>query len=291
MDNLIELFCVVDDFCKDFMPEFEYYLLQATSKARRTSCKMSMSEIMTIVIHFHQSHYRDFKAYYFNVLRKSLKPYFPNMLSYTRFVEVKQTALLPLIFFIHYQSKSTTGIYFVDSTTISVCHVKRANSNKVFRGLAKKSKSTMGWYFGFKLHILINDRGELMAFKITESTTDDRKAVPELAKGLIGKLVGDKGYISKPLFDDLFAKGLQLITKIKKNMKNKLMPIIDKYLLRKRVVVESVIDQLKNVSQIEHSRHRSVPNFMLNIIGGLAAYALQPKKPSLNISQITVYNP
>ena len=118
-----------------------------------------------------------------------------------------------------------------------------------------------------------------------------KKVVPEMAKGLIGKLVGDKGYISKSLFDNLFAKGLQIITKIKKNMKNKLMPIFDKYLLRKRVVVESVIDQLKNVSQIEHSRHRSVPNFMLNIIGGLAAYALQPKKPSLNISQISVCNP
>lgn len=149
----------------------------------------------------------------------------------------------------------------------------------------------MGWYFGFKLHILINDKGELMAYKITESTTDDRKVVPELSKGLFGKLVGDKGYISQKLFDELFEKGLQLVTKIKKNMNNKLMPIFDKFLLRKRVVVESVIDQLKNISQIQHSRHRSIPNFMLNIIAGLAAYSLQNKKPSMNISQGIMVKP
>lgn len=291
MDKLIELFCIVDDFCKEFMPEFERHLLYSSSKVRRTSCSMSMSEVMTIVIHFHQSRYRDFKAYYFNILSKNLKPFFPNILSYSRFVEVKKSALMPLIFFIHCQSKTMTGIYFVDSTTINVCHVKRASSNKVFKGLANKSKSTMGWYFGFKLHILINDKGELMAYKITESTTDDRKVVPELSKGLFGKLVGDKGYISQKLFDELFEKGLQLVTKIKKNMNNKLMPIFDKFLLRKRVVVESVIDQLKNISQIQHSRHRSIPNFMLNIIAGLAAYSLQNKKPSMNISQGIMVKP
>lgn len=282
MYKLIELFCVVDDFCNAFMPEYESYLLEAQEKIRDKKLKMSMSEIMTIIIYFHQSHYRDFKTYYQRYLQGYLKPYFPKLLSYNRFVEVMKTAILPLIFFIHFQAKTKTGIYFVDSTTLEVCHIKRASSNRVFKGLAKKSKSTMGWYFGFKLHIIINDKGELMAFKITQATTDDRAVVPDLAKDLLGKLIGDKGYISKKLFDKLFEKGLQLITKIKKNMKNQLMPLINKILLRKRVVVESVIDQLKNVSQIEHTRHRSVFNFLVNILAALAAYSLQPKKPSLN---------
>jgi hypothetical protein len=191
--------------------------------------------------------------------------------------------LIPMCAFIQAQSKTQAGIYFVDATTIDVCHVKRASSNRVFKGIAKKGKSSMGWFFGFKLHLVINDKGEIMAFKLTQATTDDREPVQSLTKDLIGKLVGDRGYISQKLFDALFEKGLQLITKIKKNMKNKLMPLFDKLLLRKRAVIESVNDQLKNISQIEHSRHRSINNFIVNLLSGIAAYALQPKKPSLNL--------
>lgn len=285
MDKLIELFCAVDDFCNFFMPRFEDELLAQLGKRQKRKSNMSTSEVMTIVIHFHQSHFRNFKAYYQTLLQKNLKLYFPKLVSYNRMVEIMQNVILPLIFFIHYQSKTSTGIYFIDSTTLSVCHHKRANSNKVFKGLAKKSKSTMGWYFGFKLHLIINDMGEIMAFKITSSTTDDRVPVRLMAEGLIGKICGDKGYISKPLFDDLFEKGLKLITKIKKNMKNQLMVLEDKLLLRKRALVETVNDQLKNISQIEHSRHRCINNFCINLIAGLAAYAIKPKKPSLNLNQ------
>ena len=120
-----------------------------------------------------------------------------------------------------------------------------------------------------------------MAFKLTKGNIDNREPAPNLVKELMGKLVGDKGYLSQALFDELFKQGLQLITKIKKNMKNKLMLLIDKILLRKRAVIESVNDQLKNISQIEHTRHRSIWNFMANILGALCAYALQPKKPSI----------
>ena len=141
----------------------------------------------------------------------------------------------------------------------------------------------MGWFFGFKLHILINDKGELMAFKITQADVDDRQSVDFLSQGLIGKMIGDKGYISKKIFEKLYRRGLKLITQILKNMKNKLMLLTDKLLLRKRAVVESVIDPLKNISQIEHSRHRSPMNFLVNLLAGLAAYCLQPKKPSLNL--------
>lgn len=173
--------------------------------------------------------------------------------------------LLPLCFFIHVQNKTQTGIYFVDSTTIDVCHVKRASSNRVFKNIAKKSKSSMGWFFGFKLHIVINDQGEIMAFKITSSITDDRVPVDQMTQGLTGKIFGDRGYISQELFDKLYQRGLKLVTRIKKNMKNKLMPLIDKLLLRKRAIIESVNDQLKNISQIEHSRHRSINNFMVTL--------------------------
>ena len=281
--SLIALFCVVDDFCQSFLPEWQKTLLEHQGKQRHRACGLSMSEIMTIMIYFHQSHYRDFKAYYLHEIREHLHGYFPTLVSYNRFVELMPSILLPLCFFIASQRKTATGIYFIDSTVIKACHHKRSAQNRVFKGLAKKSRSTMGWFYGFKLHIVVNDLGDLIAFKLSKATTDDRSVVAEMTAGLTGKLIGDKGYISQKLFDELYEKGLQLLTKLRKNMRNKLMPIIDKILLRKRGIVESVFDQLKNISQIEHSRHRSVNNFMVNILAGLAAYCLQPKKPSLDI--------
>jgi hypothetical protein len=226
----------------------------------------------------------------------TLRTAFPQLVSYNRFVELMPSVLLPLCFFVHCYQKTETGIYFVDATTIEVCHVKRANSNKVFKAIAKKGKSSMGWFFGFKLHIVINDKGELIAFKMTPANTDDRVPVDEMTQGLEGKLFGDKGYISQTLFNTLYQRSLLLVTKIKKNMKNKLMPLIDKLLLRKRAIVETVFDQLKNISQIEHSRHRSINNFMVipafagMTVGGLAAYILQPKKPSLNLKPVLLIN-
>ena len=118
------------------------------------------------------------------------------------------------------------------------------------------------------------------------ATTDDRVPVEDLTHGLIGKLVGDKGYIKKALSEVLFERGLQLITRVKKKMKNGLISLIDKALLRKRAIIESVNDQLKNISQIEHTRHRSIWNFMTNLLCGLIAYCFQPKKPSLRTKRI-----
>ena len=283
MDTLTELFCHVDDFCQDFMPKFEKQLLETGAKKRNRQGRMTTSEIMTIMLYFHQLRFRDFKTYYQQYVQVHLRSQFPQLVSYSRIVELMPSVLLPLCFFIHSQPKTHTGIYFIDATTLDVCHVKRASSHKVFKGVANKGKSSMGWFFGFKLHLVINDKGEMMAFKITKANTGDRKPVEFLTQGLLGKLIGDKGYISQALFDSLYQRGLQLLTKIKKNMKNKLLPLPDKLLLRKRALIESVNDQLKNISQIEHSRHRSVWNFMGNLLAGLAAYCLQPKKPSLNL--------
>jgi transposase len=183
-----------------------------------------------------------------------------------------------------------TGISFIDSTRIIVCHNKRIHSHKVFNKLAKRGKTSVGWFYGFKLHLIVNDRGELLAVKLTAGNVDDREPVPEMTREIFGKLFGDKGYISQKLFDLLFEQGVQLITRIKKNMKNKLMPLMDKILLRKRSIIETINDQLKNMSQIEHTRHRSIAGFMLNLLGGLIAYTYHEKKPSLNINLTNVDN-
>jgi hypothetical protein len=282
-DNLIVLFCIVDEFCNEFYPEWEKILISQGMKKRRRTSKIAPSEIITIFIYFHVLRFRDFKTYYTCYVIPHLKKYFPFLPSYSHMVNLLKSILVPMCVFVQSLAGEDTGIYFIDSTILKTCHIKREKQHRVFRGIAKKAKSTIGWFFGFKLHLVINDKGEIMAFKLTAGNVDDRKPVPDLAKYLVGKLFGDKGYISQKLFENLFQQGLQLITRIKGNMKNKLMPLIDKLLLRKRSLIETVNDQLKNISQIEHTRHRSIWNFMVNILGALAAYSLQPKKPSLNL--------
>ena len=136
-------------------------------------------------------------------------------------------------------------------------------------------------FYGFKLHLVINHQGELLGVQLTPGNCDDRQPVPHLTKGLCGKIFGDKGYISKKLFQQLFDRGLQLITTLRRNMKPKLLSLWDKLMLRKRSLIETVNDQLKNISQIEHTRHRSPTGFVVNLLAGLIAYTHQPKKPAI----------
>ncbi len=283
MNSLVELFVSVDDFCITFLPKYQQRLLSSGVIRRQRARSLSISEVMTILIHFHQSHYRNFKAYYCEYVLVHLRKEFPGLVSYSRFVEFMPSALLPLCAYLRLVCLGDcTGISFIDSTSLDVCLNQRIASHKVFAGLAQRGKTSTGWFFGFKLHLVFNDRGEILNVTLTPGNVDDRKPVPELVKRLFGKLFGDKGYLSQPLFEELYRTfGIQLITKIKSNMKNRLMPFADKLLLRKRAIVETIIDQLKNISQIEHSRHRSVTNFLVNVLCGLIAYAHQPVKPSI----------
>jgi hypothetical protein len=281
--SILELFCDVDDFCLWFTGcNLQGQLGQAAAK-RGPRPSLVLSEIMTIIIHFHQSHYRDFKAYYTEHVMVHLRSEFPKLVSYHRFVELMPTALLPLCVYLHTRLVACRGLAFIDSTPLPVCHNKRIPRHKVFAGLAARGKTSMGWFYGFKLHLIVDDQGNLLAFYLTPGNVDDRKPVPHMAKKLWGKLFGDKGYISQPLFEQLFSQGVQLITPIRKNMKNRLLPLMDKLLLRKRAIIETINDQLKNISQIAHTRHRSPTNFLVNLIAGLIAYTHQPKKPSLNL--------
>lgn len=283
--SLDDLFCDVDDFCRLFLPDWHRQQLQYGERKRLRGCRLAVSEIMTILIHFHQSQYRNVKAYYLLHLCRHLADAFPNRLSYNRFVAVIPTVLMPLCVYLHTRKGQATGIAFIDATSLVVCHNRRIYSHKVFKQVARRGKTSVGWFYGFKLHLVVNDCGELLAFQITPGNMDDRKPVPQLVKGLTGKLFGDRGYISQKLFETLLEQNLQLITKLRKTMRNKLLPLSDKLLLRKRALIETINDQLKNISQIEHTRHRSVINSMVNLLAGLVAYTHQPKKPSLNLSQ------
>jgi hypothetical protein len=205
---------------------------------------------------------------------------FPKTVAYNRFVELQQKALMPMAAFLQFCCLGKcTGVFFIDSTPIRVCHIKREFQNKTFKCLATKGQCSMGWFFGFKLHIVINDKGEILDFLFTQANVDDRESLKNknFHDKIFEKLFGDKGYISKTLFDELFIDGIHLITRLRKNMKNPLMLLQDKILLRKRVLVESVNDELKNICQIEHTRHRSFENFFLNLLSGLIAYSFLSK--------------
>jgi hypothetical protein len=277
------LYSDADDFCRVFEPAWEQQQIEAGIKHRVRPSALTLSEVMAIIIAFHQSRFRDFKHFYIDFVSRYHRDAFPNLVSYSRFVELMPSALVPLCAFLHTRCGRVTGIAYIDSTRLVVCHLKRAHAHRVFRQRAKWGKTSVGWFYGFKLHLVINDEGELLAFKLTAGNVDDRVPVPVLTQGLFGKLFGDKGYISQKLFDELYEKGVELITRLRKKMKNKLMRLADKLLLRKRALIESVNDQLKNISQIEHTRHRSPANFLVNLVAGLIAYTYQPKKPSLNL--------
>lgn len=280
--SLLELFCHVDDFWKRFQPHWEQEMLGCGAVQRLRDGKLSESEVMTIMLH-HQSHYRHFKAYYTEYVQLRLRSEFPTLVSYGRFVQLMPSVLVPLCAYLVRCYGNCTGTSFIDSTPIAVCHNRRIHSHRVFEGIAKRGKNSVGWFFGFKLHLVINDLGELLSCRLTPGKVDDQRPVSALVQRVFVQLFGDRGYISQALFAELFERGIQLVTKLKTKMKNRLMLLIDKLLLRKRAIVESVNDQLKNISQIEHTRHRSLANFMVNLVSGLIAYCHQPKKPSLRL--------
>lgn len=282
MNELTELYCAIDDFWKSFKKEWDKHLVCRTWP-HGPDPELSTPEMMTIVILFHQSHFRNFKHFYCDYVCKFLRKEFPKLISYSRFVYLMKSLFIPLFAFLLHSRGTITGISFVDSTKIQVCHNKRIQRNKVFSGWAKRGKTTAGWFYGLKLHLIINELGEILAFQLTPGNRSDISVLEKLSKGVFGRLFGDKGYVSMEMAKKLFHQGLQLFTALRSNMKNKLMSLEDKILLRKRVLVETVNDQLKNISQLEHTRHRSVWNFFINIFSAIAAYIRQPKKPHLNL--------
>ena len=284
--KLVDIFFYADEFCKDFNKTLVGVQLSSdnSKKSRNKPCKLSDSEIITILIAFHLGGYRNLKHFYTQYVQVHLTNEFPKTVSYNRFVGLRQKALLPMVIFLKMMRLgSCTGISIVDATTLRVCNNKRIFNHKIFDGIAQRGKSTMGYFFGFKLHLVINDKGEILNFVITPGNVDDREPLKnsDFLKEIFGKLFADKGYIGQKLFEQLFIDGIQLITGLKRNMKNCLMSMNDKILLRKRSVIETINDELKNICQIEHSRHRSFGNFLTNLISGLLAYSFLPKKPSI----------
>jgi Transposase DDE domain len=284
MSSLEVLFCDIDDFCQVFEPYWQGLLLSDGGKRRNRSRSLSLSEIMTILVSFHQQSYRNFKHFYEKHVRCFWRAEFPGLPSYQRFIDWLPSSLMPLCVYLKHCFGDCSGISFVDATCLKVCHNRRIRQHRVFAGLAARGKTSVDWFYGFKLHLVVSETGELLNFTVTPGNVDDRKPIPDLLSGLCGKVFADRGYVSKDLALKLFQTwGIECFAKPRRNMQNRLMRLTDKLLARKRSIIETIIDQLKNISQIEHSRHRSPVNFMVNLICGLIAYCHQPKKPALHL--------
>lgn len=273
--DITELFCMLDDFMK----VYEEVIKTPLRKATRIP-GLALSEMMTIILLFHQSPCKNFKYFYLSYLQL-YKGEFPGLLSYSRFIYLMPRTFMPFNVLMSVLFGQKTGTYFIDSTGLKVCCSKRTHSHKVFKGLATLGKTTKGWLMGFKLHGVINQKGEFMKLAVTQGHVHDLTPLGFLSKGLVGKLFGDKAYLSQEVFESLYAKGIKLITGLRKNMSNKLMLLHEKYLLRARNIIETVFDYLKNKFQLEHTRHRSPQNAFVHIISTVVAYSLKKSKPAI----------
>ena len=196
-DKVTEIFCMADDFCKFFDAMVAKYTLKPTGKRKyHRDSTMSKAEVMLIMILFHDSGYRCFKHFYLEKVCKHLRNLFPKVVSYNRIVELEREVVIPLALFIKkVLLGKCTGISFVDSTPLRVCKNQRIHIHKVFKGIAQRGKCSMGWFFGFKLHLICNEKGELLNFMITPGDIDDRKPLEEILADV--PLVADQPAIYK----------------------------------------------------------------------------------------------
>jgi hypothetical protein len=279
--DITALYCCLDDFCKVFADWAAHRLIPPEQTRQRTG-KLSRSEMLFIVVLFHLSPFKHFKAFYLYGIGHQHRACFGALPHYDRFVSLMPRLVVPLMVLLHSLSGAATGVYFADSTKLAVCHNRRIDRHRVFNGLAARGKTSMGWFHGLKLHFVINHKGQVMALKITPGNPADSTVLDEITRHLAGKLYADKGYIGRELFHKLWQRGLHLITGIRRNMRNHLMPLADKLMLRKRFLIETVLDVLKSEMGLEHSRHRSVINVMVHVRSCLVAYAFRPSKPSIS---------
>lgn len=269
---IITVYYLVDNFCKIYEEWIEHRLL-STNQQRHRIGKLSLAELMTIVIYFYLSPCKDFKNYYLYYLPHKYKGYF-NLPCYSRIVQLWPRLILPLSIMLQLLRGEDTGIYFIDSTKLSICHAKRTSSNRVFGKIAKVGMSSYGWFMGFKLHLIINHKAEIIAVKITKANRADLSVLESITQKITGKVFGDKAYICKELWFKLYSRNLRMITNIRKDMKNYLLELEDKTMLRKRSLIESVFNILKNRMNLEHTRHRSPVNFLVHILACVTSYAI-----------------
>ena len=280
LDRLVEIFCEVDDFCKLFQGAFASHLIGKGPGPRGPHPGLAEAEIITLLLVLHSSGFKYLKNFYNSPMGDVLRRYFPGMPCYERFIVLQRRAFLPLVAFLFSKLGKKTGIYYIDSTALPVCHNRRIGQHKTFTELAARGKTSMGWFFGFKLHLVFNDLHEIVALKLTPGNVSDTTPVPALTKDLVGKLFGDKGYLGKKVAEQLLRRGLTLFTRVRKNMKALPISMSDKMLLNGRNMAETIIGSIKGRSSLNLPKHRLPSNAFLHIMAAVVAYQLDPIKPN-----------
>lgn len=291
--QITEIFCLVDDFCLQIdnfiTKDVDSNNFLDFQPVDYSKFSIHPSEIITLLICFQHSGFRNFKSFYLDFAMPYLSTYFPTLPSYNRFVELQSMSIFHNFFFTKLCCMGQCdGISFIDSFKLAVCHNKRIHQNKVFADTAKRGHTSMGFFYGFKGHIVVNSKCEIIDFQLTTGNIadNDENILLKLCKHIFGKVYGDKGYIlNSEKFENFFNNGIQFISKIRSNMKNRLMNLNDKFMLNRRGIIETVIDQLKNICQIEHTRHRSPINFFNNFLSAIAAYSFKTEKPRLRTNK------
>ena len=295
---LTEIYYEVDEFIKCESKTILFLLKHFGFYRKLHTCSLNLSEVMTVLIYYHLSDYRHFKAFYTKGIQGVFKSDFPTAPSYNRFVEMIPRALIPLCAFTAYRCTQAkkTGVLFIDSTALPVCFITRAHCHKVFKGFAAKGKTSTGWFFGLKLHIIVNNTGELVNFLITPGNVADNNTdlLFKMTKNIFGTFYGDAGYLmnsDKRLLLEL-GRLRVFIVKPRKKAKNKEEPMLykDALWLKKRPLIESVFDIQKEHLDLSVYRQRSPVNGLVTVYATLAAYTFYPDKPSASIIPIRELN-
>lgn len=279
-DQLVERFCEFDDCYKSIRTEWEAYLLtEGQGRKHGPEAGLCASEIMTLLVLYHGSRFKNFKTFYNGIVLGLLHKHFPGAPCYGRFITLTKSVWALLALFLASRMGDKTNIYYIDSTPLPVCHTRRIAKHRVFAGLAARGKTSMGWFFGFKLPLVFNHQREIVALKLTPGNVSDTTPVPKLTKDLVGKLFGDKGYIGKKLADELLRRGLALMTRVRGNMKSLPVSFLDKALLNGRNIAETIIGHIKEFSSLILSKHRSVFNAFTHLTAAIIAYQINPLPP------------
>ena len=291
-ENLLaQIYVEVDDL----LQAYENFRAQKVSENLSCSTRepdLSPSEIVTILVAYHASGYKCFEYYYRECILKACLHCFPKAPTYKCFDSYigRSLPLVLLVLMCKCAQSLRSGYYFIDSKKLVVCHLKREHSHKVFKGFARKGKSSTGWFYGLKQHLVINHLEEIVSFSLTPGSTADNnfRVLTSLLAGLKGKCCGDKGYLTT-LFEQFYTEGLQLLVKAKENMK--VLPAFhsDIQLLDHRSVIESVNDILITICDIEHSRHRNAFHGLASILSALTCYQYLPHKPHIFIPDTVNY--
>lgn len=276
---LISIYCFVEDFHVVILRTIRFSVIRPSQGHPPTKTRnLSLAELVTLVLFKQFTGHKTWKAFY-----RYIKTYhsqdFPQLPEYQNFVGA-MNALSPYAMimttafcsFFRKQTK-TQELKIADSTKLAVCNIKREFSHKVCKGLARKSKSTMGWFYGFKLHIVCNQLMQILECTILTATVDDRAALELIWAHIFGLIVADAGYLGKNRADKARAHGKILFTAVKANMK-KLMTDWQHDLLKARQIIETVFSVLKLRLGIETSLPRSPLGYFAHYAWCLAAYQL-----------------